>query len=290
MYIGTVIRPPSEADSVIIQATLGCSHNRCAFCPTYLDKDFKEKPVEEILADIEIFKKHEPGARRVFLADGNALAMPFEKLDRILDALSAAFPRLQRVGIYANARDIERKTEKQLEALASKKLGIIYLGLESGSDEVLKRVKKGATSAGMVKAVKKAQAAGIKASVIGLIGLGGRELSEEHALKTAEAVNQMNPRFISFLTLMLVPGTPLFDEMESGKFQPLNPFEGLKELRLIAANLEITGQGTIFRSNHASNYLALAGTLPKDKNKILTLIDACLEGRLPTRPEWMRGL
>jgi radical SAM superfamily enzyme YgiQ (UPF0313 family) len=290
MYIGNVIRPPSEADSVIIQATLGCSHNSCTFCPTYLDKKFREKPLEEILDDIKQFAHYEPGARRIFLADGNALSMPFEKLCKIMDALALAFPNLQRVGIYGNARDIDRKKEEELKALEEKKLGIIYLGLESGSDEVLKRVKKGETSAGMIKAVKKAQSCGIKASVIGLIGLGGKELSEEHALKTAEAVSRMNPRFISFLTLMLVPGTKIYDAMERGEFEPLTPLEGLKELRATVANIEITGPGTIFRSNHASNYLALAGTFPKDKNKILSMIDMCLDGKVPTRPEWLRGL
>lgn len=290
MYEGTVIRPPSEAGSVIVQATLGCSHNSCTFCPTYIDKPFREKELDAIFEDIEVFKRHEPGARRVFLADGNALVMDTTKLLKILDRLNEAFPRLQRIGIYANARDINRKPHKDLESFAKRKLGIFYMGLESGSDEVLRLVKKGATAASMVEAVRKGQEAGIKASVIALVGLGGKDLSREHAVETGKIASAMSPRFLSFLTLMIVPGTPLYDEMQSGRFQPLDAREGLDELRVMIDNLDVSGKGTIVRSNHASNYLPLGGTFPKDKDAVLAAIDACLSGDVEMRPEWLRGL
>lgn len=290
MYDGVVIRPPSEANSLILQVTLGCSHNACAFCGTYRGKPFRAKPLERVFAEIE---EAAPEAarytRRVFLADGNALCLPAGHLEKILDKLAEAMPPLQRVGIYANARDIAAKTPEELSLLRSKKLGVVYLGLESGDDEVLKRVRKGATSTEMVEAVVKVQSLGIKASVIALLGLAGRgKASERHARATARAVSRMNPRFFSCLTLMLLENTPMGRAHAKGEFELVTPEESLRELRLIVEGLDV--RGTIFRANHASNYLPIGGTLPRDKDKILELIDSCLRGEINMRPEDLRGL
>lgn len=289
-YMGTIIRPPSEAQSYILQVTYGCSQNTCTFCPTYLDKPFGVRPEQEVLEDIELAKSTIPHTRRVFLADGNALVLSQRRLITILESLHSVFPALQRVGIYANARDILQKTDQQLRELCEYSLSIIYIGLESGSDTVLRRVKKGATSQEMIEAVRKAQAAGIKMSVIGLLGLGGRDLWREHAEATGTVVSQMDPRFFSLLTLMMVPGTELYGEWAEGRFELPQSLDLLREMRCIIENMRgLTG--CIFRTNHASNYLPLAGTLPKDKERVLRTIDGALRlGESCLRPEYLRGL
>ena len=289
-YYGTVIRPPSEANSYILQVTYGCSHNKCTFCPTYLDKPFKTRPIEEILADIEIARGLMPETRRVFLADGNAMVLSTMKLTSILDALNSAFPELQRIGIYANASDILHKTEQELRELCGKKLSIIYIGLESGSNEVLKKVNKGATAEEMIEAVKKGQEAGFKISVIGLLGLGGTDFWEEHALATGRAVSTMSPRYFSLLTMMVVPGTVMHKQWKEGTFILPEPLELLKEMKIIIENMDVHA-GCIFRTNHASNYLTLTGRFPKDKERLLHTIDNALaKGESCLRPEYLRGL
>jgi radical SAM superfamily enzyme YgiQ (UPF0313 family) len=289
-YFGTVIRPPSEASSYILQITYGCSHNDCTFCPTYLDKPFKVRSINEVLEDIETAQNTIPKTRRVFLADGNAMVLPAKQLMRILDALNTAFPELQRIGIYANARDILDKTEEELRILFSKKLAVIYIGLESGSDKVLQRVNKGATAQEIINAVLKARNAGFKVSVIGLLGLGGIDLWQEHAEATGQAVSAMNPRFFSLLTLMIVPGTVLYEQEQSGKFSLPQPIEMLKEMRIIIEHTDVKS-GCIFRTNHASNYLALEGRLPRDKEILVQTIDTALhKGKSSLRPDYLRGL
>jgi radical SAM superfamily enzyme YgiQ (UPF0313 family) len=287
-YEGMVIRPPSEADSLILQITLGCSHNKCTFCGTYMDKTFRKRPIEEVFEDIESVEAYAPEITRVFLADGDAMLLSMDHLVKILDRLNESFPNLQRVGIYANARDVLKKSDEDLKELCWRKLGIGYIGLESGSDEILRRVRKGATAQQQIDAVRKAQKAGIKMSVIALLGLGGRDLSEEHAKKTAWALNEMQPRFASFLTLMLVPGTELAAQYKRGEFELLEPLEFLRELRMIVEDLAL--DKTVFRTNHASNFLALGGTFPKDKDRILAELDRGISGRIPLRPEFFRGL
>ena len=289
-YYGTVIRPPSEASSYILQITYGCSHNKCTFCPTYLDKPFRVRSVNEILEDIEEAKNTIPTTRRVFLADGNAMVLTTKQLSPILDALNQAFPNLQRIGIYANARDILEKSADELKLLCAKKLTIIYTGLESGSDEVLKRVNKGTSAQDIINAILKAQEAGFKASVIGLLGLGGIGLWQEHARATVQAVTTMNPRYFSLLTLMIVPGTALYEQEQQGQFCLPRPLEMLKEMRMIIEHID-AAKGCVFRTNHASNYLALEGRLPKDKETLLKTIDAALyQGTSSLRPEYLRGL
>ncbi len=289
-YHGMVIRPPSEARSLILQITYGCSHNKCTFCPTYLDKPFKIRDLDDILDDIQSAQILLPHTRRVFLADGNALVLKTEMLYEILDTLNASFTDLGRIGIYANASDIIRKTDSELRNLASKKLSIIYIGLESGSDKVLKRVNKGATVRGIIQAVTKAQDNGIKVSVIALLGLGGTLLWKEHAIETGKAISAMNPRFFSVLTVMVVPGTLLHEQMIHGDFELPEPLEMLHELRLMLEHTDVK-KGCIFRTNHASNYLALAGTLPRDKSRLLEEIDEALSaGESNLRPEELRCL
>lgn len=289
-YYGTVIRPPSEANSYILQITYGCSHNKCTFCPTYLDKEFKIRPIKQVFEDIDTARKVMPETRRVFLADGNALVLTTKQLIPILDALNKAFPRLQRIGIYANAKDILAKTRQELMELCRKKLSIIYIGLESGSNKVLKRVNKGATAEQMIKAVIKAQEKGFKVSVIGLLGLAGIDLWKEHAVATGRAISAMSPRFFSLLTVIVVPGTRLYEQQEQGTFVLPAPLEMLKEMRVIIENTDVHS-GCIFRTNHASNYLALEGRLPKDKERLLQTIDSALsQGQSSLRPEYLRGL
>jgi radical SAM superfamily enzyme YgiQ (UPF0313 family) len=289
-YQGTVVRPPSEASSYLLQVTLGCSHNACAFCGTYLDKPFRARPMDEVLEDVALAGQRLPDTRRVFLCDGNALVLGTERLARTLDALEAAFPRLQRVGIYANARDLLNKSDADLAALREKRLAIVYLGLESGSDEVLRRINKGATAAEMVEGVLKAKRAGIRVSVIALLGLGGAELSAQHAEATGRVVSAMDPQYLSMLTLMLVPGTELYRQWQSGAFQPLEPEELLTELRAVLVRLNGLSR-CIFRTNHASNYLPLAGTLSRDQARLLAVLDqAQSQGRSALRPEGWRAL
>jgi radical SAM superfamily enzyme YgiQ (UPF0313 family) len=289
-YYGNVVRPPSEARSYILQITYGCSHNKCTFCSTYLDKPFRVRPAQEVLEDIEMARSTIPHTRRVFLADGNALVLGTRRLVPILDALDKAFPNLERVGIYANAQDILRKSEEELVTLYHKKLGMIYMGLESGDEEILRRVKKGATAAEMIEAVRKAQAVDLKMSAIGILGLGERRRSREHAIATGRVVSAMDPAYFSLLTLMVVPGTELHRQYKAGKFVLIEPLEMLEEMGVMIQHTEGLTR-CVFRTNHASNYLPLAGTLPQDKKRLLTTLDHALaQGDSVLRPEYLRAL
>ena len=289
-YYGNVVRPPSEAWSYILQITYGCSHNKCTFCSTYLDKPFRVRPVKEVLEDIEMARSTVPHTRRVFLADGNALVLSTPRLVSILDALGKAFPNLERVSIYANAQDILHKSEEELTTLYRKKLGMIYMGLESGAEEILRRVKKGAMAAEMIKAVRKAQAVGFKVSVIGILGLGEHQLSGEHAIATGQVVSAMDPAYFSLLTLMVVPGTELYRQYQAGEFVLIEPLEMLEEMRVMIQHMEGLTH-CVFRTNHASNYLPLVGTLPQDKEKLLATLDRALaQGESVLRPDYLRAL
>lgn len=254
----------------------------------YRNKRFTVRPFDEVLEDIREASREFPETRRVFLADGDAMILSTERLLPILEALRAHFPLLSRVGIYADTHGINKKTEKELEALKSHKLGIIYLGLESGSDKVLRRIRKHCTAAEMTAGVLKAKSAGIKTSVIGLLGIGGKELTEEHARETGRVISAMSPTYFSALTLTLVPGTELLEEAQRGQFQPLTPLESLDELAKMVEGIN-PPRPIIFRTNHASNYLALEGTLPKDKDAILKAIRFAVENRI-LKPEALRGL
>jgi radical SAM superfamily enzyme YgiQ (UPF0313 family) len=287
-YEGNIFRPPSEADSLLLQATVGCSHNRCTFCAMYRDKRFRVRPLDEVLEDIELAREYYgPDIRRAFICDGDALVLPQPHLLRILDALAASFPDLQRVGIYANARDILKRTDDELRELVAHKLSLFYIGMESGSDRILKLIDKGATSAEMVAAVRKAMAAGMKSSVIYLLGLGGRKLWQENALESARAVSEMNPNYLSALTVTVVPGTPLAEQQERGEFELPSPEEFAAELKLFLKHIDV--KATVFRSNHASNYVPLEGRLPKDRARLIAELDSAIRSHR-FKPEYLRGL
>jgi radical SAM superfamily enzyme YgiQ (UPF0313 family) len=289
-YYGTVVRPPSEAGSYILQVTYGCSHNECIFCGTFMDKPFQVRPQAEVMEDIKMAGVYMPDTRRVFLADGNALVLSNRRLIPILDALSAAFPNLERVGIYGHALDILRKSEQELKELLKRKLSLIYLGMESGNDEVLKRAKKGVTAQENIDAVRRAQAAGLKVSAIAILGLGGVDMWREHAVDTGKGVSAMDPAYFSLLTLMVVRGTELARMVTAGEFVVPEPMEMLREVRVTIQHIEGVSH-CVFRTNHASNYLPLAGTLPEDKERLLETIDLALaEGESILRPEYLRGL
>ena len=289
-YHGTVIRPPSEARSYILQVTYGCSHNRCTFCGTYLDKPFRPREISQVQNDIELAGSSHSYTRRVFLADGDALVLSTNRLNYILDTLRGAFPDLERVGIYANAQNLLQKSLGDLETLREKGLGIVYLGLESGSDEVLTHIDKGVTAAEMIKAACKAKQAGLLVSIIGILGIADLGGSLQHAQMTGQVVSQMDPDYFSMLTLMLVPGTQLHQQWKLGAFQLLEAEQMLAELRHVIENLDgLTC--CVFRTNHASNYLPLRGTLPRDKAHLLATLDAAMaQGRDIFRPESWRGL
>ncbi len=287
-YEGNVFRPPSEAGSLLLQVTIGCSHNRCAFCAMYRDKKFRVRKLDEVLQDIPLAQEYYgPVARRVFLCDGDAMVVPTAHLLRVLIALEEAFPELQRVGIYANARDILKKSENELRELVRHRLSIFYIGLESGSDRILQQMNKGVTAAEMIEAVRKAQACGMKSSVIYLLGLGGRTLWQENAVESARAVSAMNPNYLSALTVTVIPGTPLADAMNRGTFELPTPEEFVLELKLFLEHVDV--KATVFRSNHASNYVPLAGRLPKDKEPLIAELDSAIRHRR-FRPECLRGL
>lgn len=286
--IEPIIRPPAEVDSLLLQVTTGCSANTCTFCGVYRHKPFAVMPEATVFTDIAGAAQEYPETRRVFLLDGDALAVANARLLPIIDTLRASFPRLSRVSSYANARNITTRSDDELRELAGHGLKLIYLGLESGSQAVLDSCRKQATVDEMVDAVRRADAAGIKASVIVLLGLGGRKLSREHVAGTIAALNRMQPRYLSFLSLMFIPGTPLAKAAKSGEFVELDARELLREARDILAGLELAR--TIFRSDHASNHLALAGNLPTDQASLLAQLDAALAGETSLRPWFMRGL
>jgi radical SAM superfamily enzyme YgiQ (UPF0313 family) len=289
-YYGNVVRPPSEAGSYILQVTYGCSHNDCIFCCTYLDKPFQVRPADEVMEDVGMASRYMPDTRRVFLADGNALVLSNRRLLAILDALAGAFPKLERVAIYGHALDILHKTDEELKELLDRKLSIIYLGMESGNDEVLRRAKKGVTARENIDGVRKAQAAGLDVSVIAILGLGGVDMWREHAVDTGKGVSSMDPAYFSLLSLMVVPGTELHRMVTAGEFVVPEPMEMLQEMRVIIEHIEGVSH-CVFRTNHASNYLPLAGTLPHDKDRLLTTIDrAVAEGDAVLRPEFLRAL
>lgn len=287
-YFGSVYRPPSEARSLIVQVTYGCSHNTCAFCSMYKAKKFTLRPMEEILEDFRMARQAYSKVGRIFLADGDALIRPAADLERILEVIAELFPECERVTCYASPSSIHKRTPEELKRLRERNLTMVYMGLESGCDEVLKRMRKGHTAADIVAAGQKINAAGIDLSVTAISGLGGVELWREHAMDTAAALSAMKPAYIGLLTLMVEPGTPLYDWVEKGQFQLLDSHQVLEETALLVAQLDC--EGAVFRMNHASNYLTLKGTLNEDKQALLKRIHSAMSGRTDLRPEYFRAL
>jgi len=288
-YEGAVYRPPSEAGSLIIQATLGCHHNKCTFCGSYQGKSFAIRSIDKIKEDLAEARYMGP-IQRIFLADGDALCIPQKKLVEILEAVREAFPSVERIGIYANAGNILHKSVEDLKALKALELDIIYMGVETGSEALLEKICKGATYAELVQAGHRVKEAGILLSVTVLLGIGGVTGSQAHALDTARILTDLDPDYVGALSVILVPGTPLHGDYLQGQFQLPDPFGLIRELRTMIAESSFTN--CVFRSNHASNYLPVKATLPKDKTKIVAAIDKVLEAgdRTSLRPEFLRAL
>lgn len=272
-YEGVVYRPPSEAKSLIVQVTIGCAHNTCTFCNMYKAKEFRIRKLKEILEDLQ--EAHDDYGRyvqRVFLADGDALVMKNEDLLTILEAISRLFPNVRRVASYGTAQDILRKTEEELKQLKNAGLGIVYVGAESGDNDVLKYIHKGVTAEEVVAAGQKLKRCGIQTSVTLISGLGGRGMVEKHALSCAKLISEMNPEYASFLTLRLYEGTPMYEDVVEGRFERITADEIADEMKIFLEHVD--SPGTVFRTNHASNYVVLAGTLNEDIPSMLETLEA----------------
>ena len=274
-YEGSLYRPPSEAYSLIVQATIGCTHNKCTFCSMYKDKRFRVRSTDEIIEDFQIGRERYKYVKRIFIADGDALAIKNEELMKILSFIKEKFPECERVGIYGSPKAILSKSNQELEKLKSLGLGIIYLGVESGSEKILKAINKGVTRKEMVKAGKKVVEADIELSITLISGIGGKIDSYEHAIESAKIINEINPNYVGLLTLIVEEGTPLYEDVKNGKFDLLSPREVLLETKKMVENLNV--DNCVFRSNHASNYVALKGTLSQDKDLILSQIEEGLQ-------------
>ena len=288
-YEGKIYRPPSESDAFILQATIGCSWNHCTYCDMYRDKRYRVRELSETLEDIELARRAW-GAEieKVFVADGDPLAMGLEQWEAILGACRAAFPRLRRVSTYATAMNLLDKSVAELAQLRTLGLEQLYVGPESGDDDTLRRIAKGAGYAEHVEAARRAREAGFGLSVIFLLGVGGTARSHEHAEASARLATEMDPAYLSLLTLTVVPGTPIDRLAARGDFTLPSVEQMLGELRTFVATAAPTD--ALFRTNHASNYLPLGGRLPADRDQILQVVDRALDGDVPLRPEWSRGL
>ena len=291
-YIEPVFRPPSEARSLILQVSNGCSYNKCTFCEMYTapQKKFKPKNIVEIEKELEAVASQMSGIKRFFLADGDAMTLSFRRLKEILECISQYFPNRERVTAYCLPRNIKKKTVEELAELKELGLTMVYVGCESGDDNVLECVQKGETFETSKDALLKLKAAGIKSSVMILNGLGGRKYSEQHAINTARLMNETQPEFVSTLVVSFPMGEERFRAGFNGDYEPLEQSDLFHEIRTFIAKLELTN--TVFRSDHASNYLILKGNLGADKQAMLNKIDLALNkpGSVPLRQEWQRGL
>ena len=287
-YEGMCIRPPSEAYSILLQVSLGCSHNKCSFCGTYKDKRFTIKDDKIILSDILFASKYMKRQDKVFLMDGDAMIIPQKRLIWIIDRINEHLPWVKRIGAYANTKSIKMKTLDELMELRRNKLAILYYGVETGDDELRKKINKGSDAETCIEMGRKIKEAGIKLSVTVLLGIAGKDRSLEHAKATGELLSAMDPDFVGALTVMLIPGTSLYEEFDAGKFQLPDQRGLLVELREMIRHTNLS-RG-LFYSNHASNYLAVKARLPNGKQDALNLIDSALQGDVGLRPEWMRAL
>lgn len=287
-YEGMMIRPPSEADSILLQVTLGCSHNKCTFCGTFREKRFGIKKDAVIFEDIEFARQYCRRQNRVFLCDGDVMIIPQKRLVKILTQIKDRLPWVERVGLYANTKGIAMKTDEELKELHDLGVRIAYMGLETGDDRILKEIRKGADSEKMITMGKRIKRAGIKLSITVLIGLGQRERSAAHARETGRVLSAIDPDYVGALTLMLVPGTELCDQYDKGEFILIEPEEMLEELGLMIASTHLSNG--YFHANHASNYLPIRAKLPGEKEKTLELISQALKGKVALRPEFLRAL
>ncbi|OUQ59255.1 radical SAM protein [Tyzzerella sp. An114] len=288
-YEGTVYRPPSEAGSLIIQLTIGCARNTCTFCAMYKDKNFRIRPLEDVVEDLQMAREYYSRikVKRVFLADGDALIVKTADLLYILGKVKELFPECERISMYGAPKDILGKTPEELKTLKEAGLDMVYMGIESGDDEVLKFVKKGATQAEMIEAGKKIKDAGMILSVTLISGLGGRKYLKEHAINSAKVITEIKPEYVGFLTLLVEEGTPMYDQLKNGEIELLKPQEVLEEMKLFVSNVD--SEGTVFRANHASNYIPLGGTFNRDKESLLAQITEA-EKRNTFKSDYFRAL
>lgn len=289
-YNEPVFRPPSEGRSLIFQITIGCSWNRCAFCEMYTSKKFSIKPVEEVKAEIDLASRYYPDTRKIFLADGNALVLPVDKLLVMLNYLNKAFPKLTRISAYAIPKDFKNKSIEDLKKLKDAGLKLLYVGIETGDDDLLKMINKGETSSSNIESLIKARETGLKLSAMIINGLGGKNYSRQHAVNSAKVINAIQPEFLSTLVLSFPLGVDHFKSRFRGDFLEMNILDLLNEQRLLIQNLEL--KETVFRSDHASNYLVLKGILNRDKNTLLQDLNFAIEApeNAGLRQEWQRGL
>ena len=290
-YVGHVIRPPSEAYSMIIQVTVGCSHNQCTFCGTYKDQKFRFKDMKTIKRDIDEASTYGHLFKKAFLADGDVLILPNDVLLEIISYIKEKNSKIERIGVYGNTKAIIKKTIPELEELRNAGLGIIYQGIESGNKEVLRRIKKGAFPHRMIETAQKVKESGIQLSQTVLLGVGGTELTKEHAEDTGKMLGEMSPDFASALTVMLLPNTSLYRDHEEGRFNLPDKFGLLKELKIILENMEVKSR-CFFTSNHASNYLPVKATLPDEREKVLQVLEQIISEQDESilKPEFMRAL
>jgi len=287
-YSGSVYRPPSEAYSLIVQCTLGCSHNRCAFCIMYKAKQFSINPLEQVLSDLAEARAMYPRVERIFLADGDALILPMDYLLAVLDFIREKFPECERVSAYASTKALMRKSDEELKTLRARGLAMVYVGLESGCEDILKRYDKGNTVEEIVTNSIRAKQAGMTLSITAINGMGGREESERHAIETAAALSRIKADYVAMLTLRVYTGTPLHDWIERGELTMLGPKELAAENRILLSHID--SDGSVFRSNHASNYLPLKGTLNRDREALIEQIDKALAGEVRFRRAVELGL
>lgn len=288
-YEGSIYRPPSEAYSLLIQVTIGCSHNTCTFCTMFKDKKFRVRPIKEVLEDLEMARRTYPVVEKIFLCDGDALCLSNEKLMQILTRISELFPECKKVSVYGTARDINRKSDAELMELLDAGIEMIYMGAESGSQEVLDKIHKDVTVREQIDAVKKAERVGIKMSVTFISGLAGLEGWENHAIETGKMITEMNASYASLLTLMLDPAAPIMKDIESGEMTLLTPEQVVGETYLLLENA-MPKKSCVFRSNHASNYISLRGNLPEDRQRMLAQLKVAMENTGLLKDERFRML
>ncbi len=277
-YEGNIYRPPSEAYSLLIQVTIGCSHNQCTFCNMFRGKKFRLRDEVEVMEDLETARRTYRNVDRIFLCDGDALCLSTDKLVRILEAIKRLFPECERVSVYGTPQDVLRKKPEDLELLFSKGLDMVYIGAETGSDKVLVDINKGATRKQIIDAIRKIKDAGMKASVTFISGLAGQDGWEDHAIETGTMISATEPDYVGILTLLIEPGTPLYKDWKDGKFKPLDPAQVVLETELMLEHCNVT-KPCVFRSNHPSNYVTLKGQLPEDRDAMLEQLRYARETR-----------
>lgn len=288
-YEGDIYRPPSEAYSLLVQVTIGCTHNKCTFCKMFKNKKFRVRPLEEVLEDLAWARKRYSRVERMFLCDGDALALSNSRLMPILEYISKNFPECERVTIYGRANDVNKKSEEEMKQLYEAGITMVYIGAESGSDEVLKAVNKGVTRQDLIDAVKKIEACGMEASVTFISGLAGKEGWEDHAIQTGTMISEMNPSYVGLLTLIVEPNVPMYDDIQSGKLKLLSPEEVMEETLLMLEHTNVDKK-CVFRSNHASNYVSLRGDLPQDKENMMNLLRKAMNNHDMFKNEMFRAL